>query len=75
LLGCTEGWAPAGTGAAARPGAELLAAHPAACDAVAELLGCDGGWVAAVGAPPPGATLTARHPATSKALESLLARA
>ncbi len=75
LLGCTEGWAPAGTGAAARPGAELLATHPATCDAVAELLGCDGGWVAAAGAPPPGATLTARHPATSKALESLLARA
>ncbi|MER6403469.1 hypothetical protein ABT269_08085 [Streptomyces viridosporus] len=74
LLGCTEGWAPAGTGAAARPGAELLAAHPAACDAVAELLGCDGGWAAAAGAPPPGATLTARHPATSKALESLLSR-
>ncbi|MGI5412576.1 hypothetical protein ACQEV9_37945 [Streptomyces chartreusis] len=69
--------------AAARPkpapgvhrGATLLTKHPATCDAVAELLGCDGVWAGAAAGPNPsgGAVLTARHPATADALESLLA--
>ncbi|MFB7321604.1 hypothetical protein [Streptomyces sp. NPDC056190] len=54
-----------------RQGAALLPAHPATCDAVAELLGCDGAWTAP-GSAPSGAALTSRHPATAKALESLL---
>ena len=53
-------------------GAALLAAHPAACDAVAGLLGCDGGWATAAEPAPAGAALAARHPATAEALESLL---
>ena len=53
-------------------GAALLAAHPAACDAVAALLGCDGGWTPPGVPAPPGAALAARHPATAEALESLL---
>ncbi|MFD9500021.1 hypothetical protein [Streptomyces sp. NPDC060035] len=53
-------------------GCGLLAAHPAACDAVAELLGCDGTWeTAAPGLP--GAALTGRYPDTGVALEVLLA--
>ncbi|WP_405148936.1 hypothetical protein OG589_12870 [Sphaerisporangium sp. NBC_01403] len=32
----------------AGPVSELLVGHSAACDAVAELLGCDGGWQAPV---------------------------
>ncbi|MFD5008856.1 DUF5682 family protein [Streptomyces chartreusis] len=69
--------------AAARPkpapgvhrGATLLTKHPATCDAVAELLGCDGVWAGTAAGPNPsgGAVLTARHPATADALESLLA--
>ncbi len=69
--------------AAARPkpapgvqsGATLLTKHPATCDAVAELLSCDGVWAGAAAGPNPsgGAVLTARHPATADALESLLA--
>ncbi|KOV51036.1 hypothetical protein ADL00_41495 [Streptomyces sp. AS58] len=52
-------------------GAALLAAHPAACDAVATLLGCDGTWdTAAPG--PRGAALLDRHPDTAQALEALL---
>lgn len=58
-----------------RRGAALLTAHPSTCDAVAELLGCDGVWAGT--APGPnlsgGAVLTTRHPATADALESLLA--
>ncbi|MFI8434548.1 hypothetical protein ACIGJO_12500 [Streptomyces sp. NPDC079020] len=49
----------------------LLAAHPAACDAVAALLGCDGVWETP-GSAASGAVLTARHPATAEALEALL---
>ncbi|AIR96496.1 DUF5682 family protein [Streptomyces glaucescens] len=52
-------------------GLPLLAAHPATCDAVAELLGCDGGWEAAAPAPA-GAALLARHPHTAQALGALL---
>ncbi|MEU9112353.1 hypothetical protein AB0D04_11285 [Streptomyces sp. NPDC048483] len=53
-------------------GGVLLAAHPATCDAVAGLLGCDGTWEAA-GPAPSGAALSARHPDTAVALEVLLA--
>ncbi|WCE00700.1 DUF5682 family protein [Streptomyces sp. HUAS 31] len=54
-------------------GATLLTTHPATCDAVAELLGCDGVW-ARSGAPlPSGVALLSTHPATCDALESLLA--
>jgi len=58
--------APAGQGIA------LLAAHPATCDAVASLLGCDGTWPTAAPAPS-GAALAGRHPQTALALEALLA--
>ncbi|WP_326701781.1 DUF5682 family protein [Streptomyces sp. NBC_01754] len=50
-------------------GCALLAAHPAACDAVAELLGCEGMWETAG---PPGAVLTGLYPDTAAALEALL---
>jgi hypothetical protein len=54
------------------PGVVLLAAHPATCDAVASLLGCDGTWrTAAPG--PSGAALLGLHPDTALALEVLLA--
>ena len=70
----------AGAGAAPRAGAArtgsrppaLLAAHPATCDAVADLLGCDGTWEAPAQGPA-GAVLAARHPDTAEALEALLA--
>ncbi|MGX1543556.1 hypothetical protein [Streptomyces adustus] len=53
-------------------GVALLAAHPAACDAVAGLLGCDGAWET-VAAGPRGAALVDRHPDTATALAVLLA--
>lgn len=52
----------------------LLAAHPATCDAVANLLGCDGTWATA-DPRPAGAALAGRHPETAKALEALLTSA
>ncbi|MEV5540646.1 hypothetical protein AB0L13_27735 [Saccharopolyspora shandongensis] len=54
-------------------GAALLAAHPATCDAVADLLGCDGTWQTADpgGA---GAELLGRYPETAAALAELLAK-
>ncbi|MEV5342647.1 hypothetical protein AB0K93_29805 [Streptomyces sp. NPDC052676] len=52
-------------------GLPLLAAHPATCDAVASLLGCDDGWAEA-DQPPSGAALLAHHPDTAKALAALL---
>ncbi|MEV7177424.1 hypothetical protein [Kitasatospora sp. NPDC093679] len=52
--------------------AALLAAHPAACDALAGLLGCEDGWES-VDAVPGGAALLGRHPGTAEALEALLA--
>jgi len=55
-------------------GCTLLAAHPAACDAVAGLLGCDGPWETADPGPP-GAALAGRYPDTAVALEVLLASA
>ncbi|MFJ6656717.1 hypothetical protein ACIQNG_10180 [Streptomyces sp. NPDC091377] len=57
------------TGAAA-----LLTAHPAACDAVAALLGCDDPWVTPAPAAP-GAVLLTRHPETAESVAALLARA
>ncbi|MFE4797823.1 hypothetical protein ACFRFL_22680 [Streptomyces sp. NPDC056708] len=55
-------------------GCTLLAAHPAACDAVASLLGCDGTWET-VDPGLTGAALAGRHPETAMALEVLLAGA
>jgi hypothetical protein len=52
-------------------GLPLLAAHPATCDAVASLLGCDDGWAEA-DQPPSGAVLLAHHPHTAEALAALL---
>lgn len=57
---------PAGPGSG---GVALLAAHPAACDALAALLGCDDPWAPAA----PGPALAARYPETATALEALLA--
>jgi len=52
-------------------GVALLAAHPATCDAVAGLLGCDDPWEAAAPVSS-GAALLGRYPATTQALEALL---
>ncbi|MER7505041.1 DUF5682 family protein [Nonomuraea pusilla] len=65
---------PKASAPAAGPVTELLVAHPAACDAVAELLGCDGAWQA----PQPSAhgaaeALLAGHPETAAAVAALLA--
>ena len=51
---------------------DLLAAHPATCDAVADLLGYDGVW-AHDAEEPRGVGLLTEHPATAAALEVLLA--
>lgn len=62
---------PPREGTAAPGGVPLLPAHPATCDAVADLLGCEGGWHT----PAPsrtGAALLTRHPHTARALEELL---
>ncbi|MFF8612288.1 hypothetical protein [Streptomyces sp. NPDC015350] len=55
-------------------GSALLVAHPATCDAVAELLGCEGTW-RTTDPGPSGAELLGRHPETARALEALLAGA
>jgi hypothetical protein len=57
--------------ASAGQGIALLAAHPATCDAVASLLGCEGTWQTAA-TTPSGAALADRHPETALALEALL---
>lgn len=64
--------------AAAGAGLPLLAAHPATCDALADLLGCEGTWEKVETGGPgeaasPAAALLSRHPATATALEALLA--
>ncbi|MEU3783006.1 hypothetical protein [Streptomyces sp900129855] len=65
--------------AGAAGGLPLLAAHPATCDALADLLGYDGTWETAdatSGTPsgtPSGAALLGRHPGTAQALAALLA--
>jgi hypothetical protein len=78
-----DGWVPpwldaADPAAVTRPkaaaeggGAVLLAAHPAACDALAGLLGCEEGWSVA-GTGGQGLALLERHPDTATALEALL---
>ncbi|MGW4869257.1 DUF5682 family protein [Streptomyces chartreusis] len=66
--------------AAARPkpapdvhcGATLLTTHPATCDAMAELLGYDGGWAQSEVPLPSGVGLLATHPATCDAVAELL---
>ncbi|ONM49887.1 DUF5682 family protein [Nocardia donostiensis] len=67
---------PAGTGPAAAPGgpaAELLRAHPAACDAYAMLLGHEGEWQEIrTGSTPAASALLAAHPETASALAELL---
>ncbi|MEV0321529.1 hypothetical protein ACIBKX_16125 [Streptomyces sp. NPDC050658] len=55
-------------------GSALLAAHPATCDALADLLGCEGTWQSAVPVRR-GAELVDRHPETAAALAQLLAHA
>ncbi|WP_431986975.1 hypothetical protein [Streptomyces griseoflavus] len=62
----------AGRSVAAPRGAALLPVHPAACDAVAGLLGCRKGW-SEPGAPAPaGVGVLAAHPATCDAVAELL---
>ncbi|UWE09642.1 DUF5682 family protein [Actinacidiphila bryophytorum] len=56
---------------AAGGGTALLAEYPAACDALAELLGCEEGWAPA-GAGAPGLALAGRYPDTAEALAALL---
>ncbi|MFE5486701.1 hypothetical protein [Streptomyces sp. NPDC056527] len=51
----------------------LLDAHPATCDAVAALLGCEGPWEPATTCPS-GVALVGRHPATAEAVAALLTR-
>ncbi|MEV7411860.1 hypothetical protein AB0O04_28935, partial [Streptomyces althioticus] len=62
------------TAAQAPRGLALLAAHPAACDAVAGLLGCEDGWQRLGPSPVPhtGAALLTAHPATCDAVAELL---
>ncbi|MFD4974759.1 hypothetical protein [Streptomyces sp. NPDC058424] len=55
-----------------RQGAALLPAHPATCDAVADLLGCTQGWTPADVPPPSGIGLLTAHPATCDAVADLL---
>ncbi|WP_217130853.1 DUF5682 family protein [Streptomyces sp. AC558_RSS880] len=55
-----------------RRGATLLTAHPATCDAVAGLLGCEGGWTRSDAPAPAGAGLLAAHPAACDAVAELL---
>ncbi|GAA2944817.1 hypothetical protein ACFPN0_24005 [Kitasatospora cinereorecta] len=81
-LDALDGWVPpwqarpepAAEAPAAEGGCALLAVHPAACDAVADLLGCDGTWQTAAPGPS-GAALVGRYPDTAVALEALLAGA
>ncbi|MFF4957601.1 hypothetical protein ACFY2Z_11010 [Streptomyces sp. NPDC001222] len=83
-LPALDGWVPpwraepsprvpplAGHAGGAR-GVALLAAHPATCDAVADLLGCEEAWASADPGPS-GAELLIRHPDTAIALKELLA--
>ncbi len=53
-------------------GVALLPAHPATCDALAELLGCEEGWAAPDAPVARGAALLAAHPATCDAVAGLL---
>ncbi|GGM75497.1 hypothetical protein GCM10011609_09270 [Lentzea pudingi] len=59
--------APVAVRATTGKGLALLSSHPATCDALADLLGCEGSWQAAPG----GVVLLDRHPDTAVALEAL----
>ncbi|MET7336857.1 DUF5682 family protein [Nonomuraea sp. NPDC005650] len=86
-LAAVDGWVPPWTARSARPAAapagaapvasgpvaELLLGHPAACDAVAGLLGCEGSWQAPAPGPGEVAALLAGHPEPALALAGLLA--
>ncbi|MFE8935981.1 hypothetical protein ACFYNX_00600 [Streptomyces sp. NPDC007872] len=63
-----------GPASAALRGVALLPAHPATCDALAELLGCTEEWAPAGGPPPgtAGAALLSAHPDTCDAPARLL---
>ncbi|MFC4852089.1 hypothetical protein [Actinophytocola glycyrrhizae] len=61
--------APRGRGSRCAP---LLAAHPATCDALADLLGCEGDWATGE---QQGAALTGRYPDTAVALAAALRHA
>ncbi|EFL21271.1 conserved hypothetical protein [Streptomyces himastatinicus ATCC 53653] len=63
---------PSAAGADGDRRSALLVAHPATCDAVADLLGCDGTWATEDSHHPAGAALAGRHPDTAVALEALL---
>ncbi|XVQ11496.1 hypothetical protein ACQP1W_02630 [Spirillospora sp. CA-255316] len=63
--------APSGSVPDGGPAGELLAAHPAACDAVAALLGLPPDWPTATTAAP-GAALLTEYPATADAVAALL---
>ncbi|KQX61389.1 DUF5682 family protein [Streptomyces sp. Root1310] len=63
---------PVDSAASTAGGLPLLAAHPATCDALAALLGCDGTWESPA-AGSSGAVLLARYPQTARALEALRA--
>ncbi|WP_406005214.1 DUF5682 family protein [Streptomyces sp. NBC_00637] len=62
--------APVGSAVVAGGGLPLLAAHRDTCDALADLLGCDGSWETG-DAMSPAAALLARYPETAAALEAL----
>ncbi|MDI2125689.1 DUF5682 family protein [Yinghuangia seranimata] len=66
--------AAARRGKAGGVGLALLAAHPATCDAVADLLGCEGTWADPGAASADGLALVGRHPATAQAVAALLGR-
>ncbi|MEV1173366.1 DUF5682 family protein [Nonomuraea sp. NPDC049784] len=85
-LGAVDTWVPpwsarpvaaeAAAPVASGPVAELLMGHPAACDAVAGLLGCEGSWQApAAGGADHGAVtaLLGDHPEPALAVAGLLA--
>ncbi|MFI7633025.1 DUF5682 family protein [Nonomuraea sp. NPDC049400] len=85
-LGAVDSWVPPWSArpaaatpaapAASGPVAELLMGHPAACDAVAGLLGCEGSWQApAAGGADHGevTALLADHPEPALAVAGLLA--
>ncbi len=63
--------APAARRTRQSKGLPLLAAHPATCDAVANLLGCTGTWETG-GGESEGSALLGQYPDTALALEELL---
>ncbi|MFI0357388.1 DUF5682 family protein [Actinomadura sp. 9N407] len=63
---------PSGSVPDGGPAAELLAAHPAACDALAGLLGLPPGWTATSAPAPMSTALLTEHPTTAHAVSGLL---